>query len=227
MEEITMFRIRSTARVSMQVAALLVAVGSSSWAQPYGATHRMELTPFGSYQWGGSFETSALGNVSAGKLTENSSFSWGAMLTFLTSASSAAELYYLRQDTKVDFDPNIGEKRTAGDFANNYIQLGFRQDLPVASALRPFITGSMGINVLDPKAASLGSSTRFSWSLGGGARFMKEGSRVGLRIDAKWMVTPVPSGTYGTWCDYWGCFAAEGTTWLHQGNFGGGLIIAF
>ena len=56
---------------------------------------------------------------------------------------------------------------------------------------------------------------------------MKPASRIGVRLDLKWMVTPVPSGTYGTWCDYWGCFAAEGTAWLNQGYVGGGLIIAF
>ena len=86
-----MFRIRSTARVPMMVATLLVGVGTSSLAQPYGATHRAEITPFGGWSWGGSFETSAFNNLSAGKLKEQSSASWGVMLSFLTSASSAAE----------------------------------------------------------------------------------------------------------------------------------------
>ena len=222
-----MFRIRSTARVPMMVATLLVGVGTSSLAQPYGATHRAEITPFGGWSWGGSFETSAFNNLSAGKLKEQSSASWGVMLSFLTAATSAAELYYIRQDTDVDFKPNGGQERTAGSMSNNYVQLGFRQDIPTGGGLHPFVTGSLGINVLDPEGGDLDSSTRFSWSLGGGLRYMKPASRVGIRIDAKWMVTPVPSGTYGTWCDYWGCFAAEGTTWLNQGMFGGGLIIAF
>ena len=47
-----MFRIRSTARVPMLVATLVVGVATSSLAQPYGATHRAEITPFGGYQWG-------------------------------------------------------------------------------------------------------------------------------------------------------------------------------
>ena len=113
------------------------------------------------------------------------------------------------------------------DVEHEPVQLGFRQDIPTGGGFHPFVTGSLGINVLDPEGGDLDSSTRFSWSLGGGLRYMRPASRIGIRLDAKWMVTPVPSGTYGTWCDYWGCFAAEGTTWLNQGMFGGGLIIAF
>jgi len=224
-----MFRTSSSARASVLTATLLIAVASSSQAQIYGPRHRAELTPFGSYQTGGTFDTDAIANIASGKLTENSSFSWGGILSFITSPSSAAELWYLRQDTDVDFNSDLPSvaTRTAGDFANNYIQLGFRQDLPVATGFKPFISGSLGMNILQPKGSNLDSSTRFSWTLGGGARYMMPEGRFGIRLDARWMVTPVPSGEYGTWCGYYGCYAAEGTSWLHQGSFGGGVIVAF
>jgi len=83
----------------------------------------------------------------------------------------------------------------------------------------------MGINVLDADNSS--SSTRFAWSLGGGAKWMAANQKVGVRMDIRWMVTPVPSGEYGTWCDYWGCYVTSGTDWLHQGSAGLGLIFAF
>jgi hypothetical protein len=51
--------------------------------------------------------------------------------------------------------------------------------------------------------------------------------RVGLRVDVRWMVTPVPSGTYATWCNFWGCAVAQGTSWLNQGHVGGGVVFAF
>ena len=120
-----MFRMRSSARVSVLAATLLVGVTVSSQAQYYGATHRFEITPFGAYQTGGTFDTDALANIASGKLSENSSVSWGGILSFLTSATSAAEIWYLRQDTDVDFNsdlPSVATK-TVGDFANNYIQL--------------------------------------------------------------------------------------------------------
>jgi len=224
-----MFRMRSSARVSVLAATLLVGVTASSQAQYYGATHRFEITPFGAYQTGGTFDTDALANIASGKLSENSSVSWGGIISFLTSATSAAEIWYLRQDTDVDFNSDLPSvaTQTVGDFANNYIQLGFRQDLPLGEGLKPFISGSLGVNILDPKGQNLDSSTRFSWTLGGGAKWMRPESRFGVRFDARWMVTPVPSGEYGTWCSYYGCYAAEGTAWLHQGSFGGGLIVAF
>ena len=192
----------------------------------YTLPKRIELTPFGTYQWGGSFDTQAGNGRLAGELSEQDSFSWGAILSFLAAGNSAVELYYLRQDTDVDFKPNAGQKQTVGSgFSNNYVQLGVRQGLPKTEGIAPFITASMGINVLD--ASNSESSTRFAWSLGGGAKWMAANQKVGLRMDIRWMVTPVPSGTYGTWCDYWGCYVTSGTDWLHQGSAGLGLIFAF
>jgi opacity protein-like surface antigen len=223
-----MFRISVTLRVfALTTTLLFSATGSPARAQgAYVPPKRFEITPFGSYQWGGSFDTQGFSNILAGEIAENASFSWGGILSFLAAGNSAVELYYLRQDTKVDFKPNTGESREVGDFANNYVQLGVRQGLPKTEGLAPFITASMGINVLDAKNSD--SSTRFAWSLGGGAKYMVPNNpRLGFRLDIKWMVTPVPSGTYGTWCDYWGCYVTSGTDWLHQGSAGLGLILAF
>ena len=225
-----MHRTTSTALSFTLVAALLlIATPSVVDAQVSyrSTTPRIEFTPFGTYQWGGSFDTQSFGTISAGELNENDSFSWGAILSFMAQRNSAVELWYLRQDTDVDFNPNVGQSRTVGDFSNNYIQLGVRQELAAGANMKPFITASMGVNVLDPKGGNLSSSTRFSWTLGGGAKWMASNNRVGLRLDLRWMVTPVPSGTYGGWCSYWGCYAVEGTDWLHQGSAGAGLIFAF
>jgi hypothetical protein len=46
-------------------------------------------------------------------------------------------------------------------------------------------------------------------------------------MDIRWMVTPVPSGTYSTWCNAWGCYTGSGSAWLHQGQAGAGLVFAF
>ena len=217
-------------------AACLLALGlllpaaapSSAGAQGgYTPPKRFEVTPFGSYQWGGSFDTQAFSSLLAGEIQEKSSFSWGGILSFLAAGNSAVELYYLRQDTDVQFEPNGAQKRDVGSgFSNNYVQLGVRQGLPRTEGLSPFITASMGINVLD--ADNSDSSTRFAWSLGGGVKYMVPNNpRLGFRADIRWMVTPVPSGTYGTWCDYWGCYVTSGTDWLHQGQAGLGLVLAF
>ena len=122
-----MHRIASTAPASVLIATLLVA-GMASPARAQGP-HRFELTPFGSYSWGGTFDTDQLSNVPAGELQENASFSWGAILSFLRGPDYAAEIYYLRQDTDVDFHRNGGDTRKVSDFANNYIQIGARRSI--------------------------------------------------------------------------------------------------
>jgi hypothetical protein len=193
-----------------------------------GVAPRFEITPFGGYQWGGSFDTDAFGTIPGGELQEEGSFSWGVVLSFLTPANTALELIYLRQDTDLEFKPDLASARGLGGFANNYIHLGGRWELPLQVQFHPFITASLGINILDPEAGELDSETRFSWGLGGGARYMfGPTQRFGLRADLKWLVTPVPSGDYGTWCTFYGCFASEGTAWLHQGQASAGLIFAF
>ena len=210
-------------------ALLLLVAAPSAAAQVLngGAAPRGELTPFGGYQWGGSFDTDASSQIAAGKLEEQGAASWGAIFSYFVSSSSAFEVFYLRQDTNVQFDPRQGETRNVGDFANNYIQVGGRRDFAGAGALVPFVSLSLGVNGLDPKASDIDSSWRFAWTLGGGARYMMPNQRVGLRLDVRWMVTPVPSGDYGSWCTVWGCYATEGTEWLNQGNASAGLMVAF
>src|SRR5262245_8626488 len=158
--------------LTLLAAVLLFPAATASPALAQGGyvpPKRVEITPFGSYQWGGSFDTQGFSSILAGQIQEQSSFSWGAILSFLAAGNSAVELYYLRQDTDVDFNPNGGQKRTVGTgFSNNYVQLGVRQGLPKTEGLAPFITASMGINVLDAKDSD--SSTRFAWSLGGGVK---------------------------------------------------------
>jgi len=189
---------------------------------------RFEFTPYAGYQWGGAFETDALSTVApAGELRLNDSFVYGGILSFLYGMRGAVELTYLRQDTDISFDPVIGTATQLGSFAVNYIQIGGRQGFGTGSALQPFFDLSLGIGIFDPKAEGIGSSTRFSWSFGGGAIYMFPSQKIGLRTDLKMWVTPVPSGEYGTWCDFYGCFVAEGTAWVTQGQITGGLVFAF
>ncbi len=188
------------------------------------ARPRYEITPIAGYQWGGSFE------ADVGELQLDDSFVWGVVLSFLAAGNSALELTYLRQDTDLRFESfgGGGVSDSSAGFAMNYIQIGGRQEFGRGGKARPFISGSLGINVLDLKAEGFGSETRFSWSLGGGFIYATgESGRVSLRADVKFWATPVPSGDYGTWCTYYGCFVTEGTEWVTQGQATGGLVFAF
>jgi len=189
---------------------------------------RFEITPFAGYQWGGSIDTHAGGSLPAGDLRLKDSFAWGAVVSFLAAMGSAIELTYLRQDTDIEFDPAAGGTKTnLGGFAVNYLQFGGRQEFGHSVQFRPFIDGSLGIGILDPGAEQLGSSTRFSWSIGGGARYLFASERAGIRADIKLWSTPVPSGEIGVWCGFYSCVAAEGTDWITQGQLSGGLTFLF
>lgn len=189
---------------------------------------RFEITPYAGYQWGGSIDTRAGTGLPAGQLQLKDSFAWGAIVSFLASMGSAVELTYLRQDTDIEFDPAAGGiPLDLGGFATNYIQIGGRQEFGHGVQFRPFISGSLGIGILDPQEGNLDSSTRFSWSFGGGAKYMFGSGNAGIRTDIKLWSTPVPSGEIGVWCGFYACVAGEGTDWITQGQVSGGLVLAF
>jgi len=231
----------SVARVLAAIALSSVLAATALEAQlvPTQEPHRFEFTPFAGYQFGGSFDTDAGGAVPAGTIELKDQFGWGAVLGFATSPQSAVELTYLREDTDITFKPITGglpsgqcaelASATQCGFAVNYLQIGGRYDFrPAPEKFIPFIQLALGIGIFDPKASGVSSETRFSWNIGGGARYMfGEAQRVGLRVDGRLWVTPVPSGDYGTWCTYYGCFVAEGTTWVTQGTVSGGLMFLF
>ncbi|HEY8196999.1 MAG TPA: hypothetical protein VIG04_08480 [Gemmatimonadales bacterium] len=189
---------------------------------------RFEITPVAGWQWGGSFDVNGGGSLPAGTMRLKDSFAYGAIVSFLAAMGSAVELIYHRQDTDLEFEPVVGAGTTnLGGFAVNYIQLGGRQQFGHSEKLHPFVSGSLGVGILDPKVEGFGSSTRFSWSLGAGANYMFASGRAGLRTDIKWWSTPVPSGEIGVWCGFYSCVAAEGTDWITQGQWTGGLVLAF
>jgi hypothetical protein len=189
---------------------------------------RFEITPMAGWQWGGSFETTGGGGLPAGALRLKDSFAWGGIVSFLAASGSAVELTYLRQDTDVEFDPAAsGSNTNLGGFSVNYIQIGGRQQFGRSEKIHPFISGSLGIGILDPKEGDLDSSTRFSWSIGGGAKYTLASGRAGIRTDIKLWSTPVPSGQIEVWCGYYSCVAGEGTEWITQGQWTGGLVLAF
>ena len=194
-------------------------------ATPLAAQVRAEFTPFGGYNWGGSLDTDRQGSIPAGQVKLEDSFSWGGTLSFLVQQGVAVELWYLRQDNQLQFQSQGGAEQSIGDMATNYIQLGGRWAIPAAMAFQPFITASLGVAIFEPPR-DIDGSTRFSWSLGGGFRKMIN-PKMGIRTDIRWLATPVPSGDYATWCGFYGCYVAEGTEWISQGQVSGGLIFAF
>ena len=147
---------------------------ASAQLQEMPRQQRFQIAGFAGYQWGGSFETSAFGNFSAGALKLNGAANYGGVMSFLAEPYTAVELWYLRSDDNIYFQPLAGIKTdfAQNGFATNYFHIGGRQEFPTGTDLHPFINGSLGITVFDPKAPNIGTSTRFSFALGGGLQYM-------------------------------------------------------
>jgi len=208
--------------------ALVTVTPAAAQLDVYTHEPKVDIMPFGGFQWGGAYRTDALAAIPAGELRLGEDFAWGMVVSFHPQRYSALELWYLRQDTEISFDRVTGLNTPLGGFANNYIQIGGRQEFPTGTGLRPFIGGTLGTNILDPKALGAGTTARFAFSFGGGLQYMMGAAqRFGIRSDLRWWVTTVPAGTYGTWCDFYGCYVAQGVAWVSQGQVSGGVVFAF
>ena len=76
---------------------------------------------------------------------------------------------------------------------------------------------------LDPQGGS--GETRFSWSLGTGLKLMFN-KNLGLRFDGRFYSTVVDEDD-DVFCDPFGCFAYDDSTFLFQADVKGGIIFAF
>jgi opacity protein-like surface antigen len=220
-------------RLSWLVLTAAVLLGASSAEAQSGRYARFEIVPLAGYVWGGSYHLDAsTGGIihPSGDLKIDDSFGYGIMLDFLAARGTALELSYLRQDTKLRFDPSgsAGPTGPSADFATNYIHLGGRQEFGHNPKIKPFINGSFGVTVFDVKESGIGTSTDFSLAIGGGfqSMFGKE-QRFGLRGSIKGWFSFVPSDDYFYWCDFYGCGVSQGSETVSQGEVTGGLVIRF
>lgn len=91
--------------------------------------------------------------------------------------------------------------------------------------IRPFVSFGLGATHFSPEAR-VDSETRFSWSLGGGARFSLSDS-LGLRLQGRWTPIYVNSDEF-VFCDWWGyCYVASDAQYLYQTELSAGLSIGF
>jgi hypothetical protein len=228
---------RRNSIIGVLALAAVAMVPGSAEAQAYMSGPRFDITPWAGYVWGGSVSTNSgtVGTTTypAGELKIKESFGWGVVLSFLAHQGSAVELTYLRQDTDLEFRERSAlggpPLKTVG-FATNIIHIGGRQEFGSRQGkAHPFINGSLGVTVFDPKQEGLGTNTDFSVSIGGGIKYMMgEEQRFGLRADLRGWFTFVPTNSWSTWCDPWfGCYTTQNSATVSQGQVSGGIVYAF
>ena len=108
------------------------------------------------------------------------------------------------------------------DLELEYWHLGFLYQW-APGQVRPYLVASLGATRFDP--VGLTGETRFSWSLGGGFKLMFS-DNVGLRFDGRFYSTLVDEDD-DVFCDPFGCYRLDDSTYLLQGDVKGGIIFAF
>lgn len=220
------------------VAAILACGVVSSASAQYRSTRttrskpqsRFELTPVAGYMWGGGADFSSQGTQPGGSFSISDGLLWGVDVAFRGANQSWIELFYRRQDTKLEFKENVTGNVRSGDFATNYIHIGGRQDFSVNPRIKPYIRGSLGMTIFDPQFQDLGTDTRFSLSFGGGFTYMLPSDRVGIRGNLQGWFTFVPTNDVGIYCSpffpYY-CYAATTSQTVSQGEVSGALVFRF
>ncbi len=202
------------------ISSLLI-FSAAGWAQ------RVEVTPFVGYKVGGDvpveperndidvktirFDDSVSAGVTVGfNVTEHFGleFLWNRQPTKATGLLSGGGVFPTKADVDLD--------QYHGNFVYN-----FRDG---DSKLRPFLLFGLGAT---RAAASDSSETRFSFGVGGGAKYFFH-PNMGLRLQARWTPTYLYSTAGGVWCDWWGwCWVMPNDHYMNQGDFTAGWIFRF
>ena len=148
----------------------------------------VELTPFGAYRFGGTFNVE--GTSESYKLEDSSSF--GLILNFPYRDNTQWEILYSRQETDATFsgatinDPVV-------DVDLQVLQLGGTYQ-GTGDTVRPYFAATIGGTRVRSRSGGDKSDTFLSGSIGVGLLF-KPDSRLGLRIEARAYGTLMDSDT--------------------------------
>ena len=147
-----------------------------------------EITAFGGYRFGGTFEE----EESEARYELKDSPSFGLILNIRHQDPTQWEIFYSQQQTEAEYSgatPNDPEV----DVELHVLQLGgtYQWDGEVA---RPYLAATLGGTHVRTRSAESRSDTFFSGSIGVGMKFLPT-SRVGIRVEARAYGTLVSSST--------------------------------
>ena len=169
------------------VTGLLLLVSLSARAQDDSALG-FELTPFGGYRFGGSFDVAE--STDSYELQDGSSF--GLILNWRHSGETKWEILYSKQQTEAEFvgaannDPVVGVDLQALQLGGMYFFAG--------DTVQPYLAATLGGTHASARSSGSKSDTFFSGSLGAGV-LIGSASRFGLRLEARAYGTLARSNT--------------------------------
>ena len=149
---------------------------------------KFEITPYGAYSFGGTFNDSE--SDASVSLSDSSSF--GLILDFREGTNTQWEVLYSLQNTDANATgvTNVDEQL---DIDVHYLHAGgtYQGD---GDTVRPFLALTIGATHFDVKTDGFDDDTFFSFSIGPGLQ-IRANDRVGFRLEARAFGTLVKSGS--------------------------------
>ena len=139
---------------------------------------RFELTPFGGYRFGGSFEV----EDSSDSFDFEDSASYGLILNFPHRANTRWEILYSKQSTEAEFSGATANDPVI-DVDMQVLQLGGTYQFEGDKVI-PYLAATLGATHARASSTGSESDTFWSGSIGLGV-LISPRSRVGLRLEAR------------------------------------------
>jgi hypothetical protein len=227
-------RARILASIATAVTVAVLFMTPPTWAQGYGRS--LALSGFAGYNLASDIYNGNSG-VNNASLELKNGFMWGGRLTAFTSEYSAVEFAYTRNQSDLAIKQNSGALPTTfatGSLGQDEYDLNFLISQPGPNPrVWPFFSLGFGWTVTSPDiqgpttpSATLPnpkSNSLFAFNFGAGT-MVAMGSKLALRLDARWRVTDTAITTSsGVYCDYWGYCWSYASDWYNSGEFSAGL----
>lgn len=164
--------------------AILIFLPALTNAQESG----VEITPFGGYRFGGTFETA---DTSIDYEMEDSS-SFGLILNFRHKSNTQWEIFYSQQRSEATFS-EISAIDQVVDVDIHVLQLGGTY-VGEGDKMRPYVAMTLGGTHIRTDSVDSADDTFFSGSIGIGMKLMPS-SRIGIRVEARAYGTLLSSDT--------------------------------
>jgi hypothetical protein len=177
----------------------------------------VQIAPFAGYQFGGSLWSETLDR----EYSFESGLDYGGTIDIALGESWRFELLYLRQDTTLESAGGVGP---VFDITVERYMVGLEEEKGEGS-VKAFGTILAGATRFVPDFADAGSELYFSAGLSLGVKSFFT-RNVGLRLEGRAFYTVVDGGGEA-FCGAGQCLFSFSGSGIWQGDFSGGLIIAF
>jgi hypothetical protein len=165
------------------------------------------------------------------RLEAGNALSYGATVGYLMGEYYGAEFQWTRSETDARAQPlfagpsvklfNMTQDHYLGNFLVHFTDR--------EAAFRPYASFGLGANNISANTHGIGNTTRFTFALGGGAKYYMS-KHLGLRAQLQWLPTYLGSTDNGQyWCDpFWGgCWSVGNQHYLHSFDLGVGVTLKF